>query len=104
MKNDLKAAFWNLYKTKPLKAITIKEVTAHAGYFRSTFYRYYDNIQHIYQEIEDELLQKWIDLVGKISTIESYDLYVSKVIDFFDKEGEKYITFLFMIRMLLKVI
>ncbi|MCD7949225.1 MAG: TetR/AcrR family transcriptional regulator [Erysipelotrichaceae bacterium] len=93
-KNNLKIAFWELYKTKPINSITIKEITDKAGYFRSTFYLYYDDIYHIYQEIEDELLLEWVDLVAQIPIIDSYDLYLENLIKFFDNNSEKIYYFL----------
>lgn len=93
-KDNLKEAFWQLYKIKPITSITIKEITDKAGYFRSTFYLYYEDIYHIYQEIEDELLLKWVNLVAEIPTIDSYDLYVENMIEFFDINGEEIYYFL----------
>ncbi len=93
-KNNLKDAFWELYKVKPINTITIKEITDKAGYFRSTFYLYYEDIYHIYHEIEDELLLEWVNLVSDIPTIDSYELYIENLIDFFDKNSEKIYYFL----------
>jgi len=58
-KADLIAAFWQLYKEKPINKITVKEVTDTAGYYRSTMYYYFEDVYAILEEIETSVLQDW---------------------------------------------
>ena len=40
-RQNIADAFWELYKTKPMEQITVKDVIAKAGYNRGTFYEYF---------------------------------------------------------------
>ncbi|MGL5346251.1 MAG: TetR/AcrR family transcriptional regulator [Peptostreptococcaceae bacterium] len=64
-KQNLKIAFWSLYKSKSINKISIKEITDKAGYNRGTFYLYYQDVYHILSEIEDEILYK-ADMISHI--------------------------------------
>lgn len=55
-KADLREAFWRLYAQQPLEKITVGQVCTLAGYNRGTFYLYYQDLHHMLQLIEDELL------------------------------------------------
>lgn len=52
----LKQAFIELYKTKPVDCISVKEITTLAGLNRGTFYIYYQNVHDLLNEIEYELI------------------------------------------------
>ena len=43
-KRNLRTAFWSLYAQKPLEKISVREITALAGYNRGTFYLYYQDV------------------------------------------------------------
>ena len=58
-KADLTAAFWKLYKEKPINKITVKDVTDIAGYYRSTLYYYFEDVYDILEYIETSLIQDW---------------------------------------------
>lgn len=55
-RDNLKQAFLELYATKPIERISIREITDRAGYNRATFYLYFRDIYDILATIEDELL------------------------------------------------
>lgn len=55
-KNDLKDAFWSLYKTQKIEKITIKQITDKAGFNRGTFYVYYTDIYDLFEQIKNECL------------------------------------------------
>lgn len=48
--------FCTLYATQPISKITVKELTARAGYNRSTFYQYFKDVYDIQQYIEDQMM------------------------------------------------
>ena len=58
-KADLVEAFWQIYQTKPINKITVKDVTDAAGYYRSTLYYYFEDVYAILDYIEDTLLEEW---------------------------------------------
>jgi len=92
-KLKLKSAFWNLYKTKPISRITIKEITDCAGYFRGTFYIYYESVYDILGEIEGDVLKSWEELASEIWFLDKYDILLDHMAEFFEQEGE-HISFL----------
>ena len=49
-------SFCTLYAQKSIDKITVKEITALAGYNRSTFYQYFDDIYDLLDYVEDSLL------------------------------------------------
>ncbi len=63
-KAEFITAFWKLYEKKQLEKISIREICQLAGYNRTTFYAYYDNIydllnkavDHIFIPIKENLL------------------------------------------------
>ena len=55
-KQNLRTAFWKLYEEKSIEKITVKEVTALAGYNRATFYLYYQDIYDLQKQIEDVII------------------------------------------------
>lgn len=55
-KKILMNSFWELYETKKIEKITIKEITERAGYNRSTFYQYFIDIYDVLDQIEVDLL------------------------------------------------
>lgn len=55
-KQNLMDAFWSLYRTKRMEKISIKEITAKAGYNRGTFYEYFKDAYDVLEQIENELL------------------------------------------------
>lgn len=55
-KANLIQAFWNCYENTPLSEITVKNIMQTAGYNRSTFYQYFDDIKDLCQQAEDGLI------------------------------------------------
>lgn len=85
-KQNLKDAFWSLYKTKRINQISIKEITDKAGYNRGTFYLYYQDVYDILNKIEDELLNQ-LDEVSQTM--------INLVIDSYNtpEESDKFIKY-----------
>jgi AcrR family transcriptional regulator len=49
---NLLEAFWSLYTEKRIDQITVKEITAKAGYNRGTFYEYFSDVYQCLDHIE----------------------------------------------------
>lgn len=60
-KDDIREAFWKLYKTKDISKIKVSEVVEVAGYNRSTFYAYYTDVYAILEEIEESVFRAFQD-------------------------------------------
>lgn len=99
-KADLIAAFWLLYKEKPINKITVKEVTDTAGYYRSTMYYYFEDVYAILDEIESSVLQDWENSLT-LALSNNHAIFIKKDVEaimqlitpFYEKNGE-YITVL----------
>lgn len=61
---NLRAAFWELYATRPIEKISVREITERAGYNRATFYLYYHDVYEVLEEIESGLLDGLARLVN----------------------------------------
>jgi AcrR family transcriptional regulator len=63
----LKDSLIELMKTRAAAEIGIKEICALAEVSRSTFYTYYDDVYHLLEEIEEEVIAYFNDMVNTIS-------------------------------------
>lgn len=74
-KENLRAAFWELYEKGPIEKITIKQITDLAGYNRGTFYLYYKDVYDMLSQIEEELLGRIQEVIqGSIQNNGRFDL------------------------------
>lgn len=53
---NLRQAFWELYRERPIEKISVREITDRAGYNRATFYLYYHDVYELLEEIEGQVL------------------------------------------------
>jgi Transcriptional regulator len=55
-KKDLLDAFWQIYREKRIEKITVKDITTKAGYNRSTFYEYFNDVYDVLDQLENSVL------------------------------------------------
>jgi hypothetical protein len=55
-KENLMEAFWQIYCEKHIEKVTVKEITAKAGYNRTTFYEYFTDVYDVLEQIENAVL------------------------------------------------
>jgi AcrR family transcriptional regulator len=55
-RKDLIDAFWQIYCEKRIEKITVKDITTKAGYNRSTFYEYFNDVYDVLEQLEDSVL------------------------------------------------
>ena len=65
-KEKLRDAFFELYATKKIERISIKDITEIAQLNRGTFYVYYKDIYELLEKTEDELIE---ELMRKLKNI-----------------------------------
>ncbi|MCD8390233.1 MAG: TetR/AcrR family transcriptional regulator, partial [Firmicutes bacterium] len=53
-RESLVTAFFQLAEIKNINQITIREITNRAGYNRTTFYRYFEDVYALIEYAEDE--------------------------------------------------
>jgi AcrR family transcriptional regulator len=61
----LKDSLLELMKTRAVAGIGIKEICALAEVSRSTFYTYYEDVHRLLEDIEEEVLAYFTDMVNK---------------------------------------
>lgn len=54
--SNFQDAFWTLYAKQSIDKITVKDICNIAGYNRSTFYQYYEDVYDVLRKFEDQLL------------------------------------------------
>ncbi len=57
-KRNLEEAFLDIYNEKDIAKISVKEITERAGYNRSTFYSYFNNVNDVLNDIVDSLFSQ----------------------------------------------
>lgn len=57
-REHIKQAFLSLYKKKPLHRIFVRDLVEACSISRGTFYFYYENIEQLYHECEQDLIDK----------------------------------------------
>lgn len=62
-RNNFIQAFCELYETKPIEKITVKEVAERAGYSRTTFYNYFKDVYDLLQYIEDSFISQLMNII-----------------------------------------
>ena len=76
-------SFWDLYKAKPIRQITVGEVAEAAGVHRSTFYRYFEDVYDLLHCLEEELLADIYEaLQGKrapMELVEALSVYADRI-------------------------
>lgn len=62
-KTNLRQAFWQLYEQRPIRKITVKQITDLAGYNRGTFYLYFKDVYDLLDDIESKVLEVIVDMM-----------------------------------------
>ncbi|MCC8075084.1 MAG: TetR/AcrR family transcriptional regulator [Clostridiales bacterium] len=84
-------AFFQLAKTKSINRITIREITTLAGYNRTTFYRYFEDVYALVEYAEDEFLKSVrtaLEAHGAAESI-SDDKFFEVIINSFHENKER---------------
>ncbi len=94
-KENLTEAFWQIYCAKRIEKITVKEITAKAGYNRSTFYEYFTDVYDVLEQIETSLLPGQEDLPPlSLTNISTTSLPIDMFIKMYEKNRKYYIVLL----------
>ena len=90
--SNIKEAFIELYKKKPLHSITVSEIISKAHISRSTFYFYFEDIFDLYAECEKDIISY---IEGDLSSIimstitKDRDKYKKSVVANFNRISEE---------------
>lgn len=70
-KNDFRIAFWKLYQRYPIEKISVSELCRVAGYNRTTFYVYYDNIFDLLNKCIEEMVRPLEEHVDELQHLDA---------------------------------
>lgn len=85
---NLVNAFWILLKEKKLDKITVKDITDRAGYYRSTFYEYFTDINDLVNQAEDEIIERGIRQAKRSLADMAPEKFVNLSIEFYNQNAE----------------
>ncbi len=85
-------AFCELYRTRPIEKITVKELVEKAGYSRATFYNYFKDAYDLLEYVENEFITSLLNnITSNIEAQHSFDQFVHKFV-MLVKSKETYIN------------
>jgi AcrR family transcriptional regulator len=94
-KQNLMEAFWQLYCKEGIEKVSVKEITAKAGYNRSTFYEYFTDVYDVLEQIENSLLPSPQDLPPlKLDNSSATPLPIDTVINIYEKNRKYFVVLL----------
>lgn len=91
-KKNIKEAFFELRKKKPIEKISVKELAALAMINKTTFYLHYEDIYALSDEVENEFIDEIIEEIPQLREkdgIYSYSLISQALITAIDNHREK---------------
>jgi hypothetical protein len=92
-KENLMEAFWQLYCKKRIEKVTVKEITARAGYNRSTFYAYFIDVYDVLEQIENSVLPGPQDILHVHQTdVSTAPLSIDTLTDIFERNRKYYVV------------
>jgi len=94
-KQNLVEAFWQLYCKEGIEKVSVKEITAKAGYNRSTFYEYFTDVYDVLEQIENSLLPSPQDLPPlKLVNSSATPPPIDTVINIYEKNRKYFVVLL----------
>ena len=63
-RKDFVRAFCDLFQERPIEKITVKEISARAGYSRVTFYHYFQDPYDLLKQIEEEFIRNFTTAIS----------------------------------------
>lgn len=89
--DNIKKAFWDLYKTGGIKKVSVTKICAATGYNRSTFYAHFKDIYDVLDEIEKSILSPdefhTIIINNLINGLNTYSI-INMLMDVFNKNSQ----------------
>ena len=92
-RKKLIASFWKMYKTNDISKITIGNICKRADYERTSFYRYFDDINDILEQTEKEIVESIRSDIQKNYKDEDTGIFYEGFKKFNSKYGEYIVVF-----------
>ena len=87
-------SFWELYKSKDINKITVVNVCRLADYERTTFYKYFTDINDLFNVLESEIIENIRTDIQNNNRINSQEgIFFDGFKKFTDKYGEYIVVF-----------
>ena len=87
-------SFWKLYKDKNITKITVRSVCDDSNYDRTTFYRYFSDVEDILNQIENKIIDNIKKDIEKNKNNKKNDsIILNNFKTFSDINGEYIVTF-----------
>lgn len=80
-------SFWELYSSKDISKITIKEITTNAGFYRSTFYEYFGSVYDVLEEIENNLVDEFRNMLPQMLSARNTEEAFAHIYDMYERNG-----------------
>jgi AcrR family transcriptional regulator len=93
-RQNIMDAFWELYCEKRIEKITIREITAKAGYNRGTFYEYFLDVYDVLEQIEQSLLPDIADIPPLLPDLTEAPLPIDSFIKLYSNSSKYYTVLL----------
>ncbi|MPN01388.1 hypothetical protein SDC9_148597 [bioreactor metagenome] len=93
-RQNLIDAFWELYCEKRIEKITVREITTKAGYNRSTFYQYFNDVYDVLEQIEESLLPNIEEMPPLLPTVYNESVPIDSFIKLYSSSSKYYTVLL----------
>ena len=93
-RQNLIDAFWELYCEKRIEKITVREITTKAGYNRSTFYEYFNDVYDVLKQIEESLLPNIEEMPPLLPTVYNESVPIDSFIKLYSSSSRYYTVLL----------
>ena len=93
-RQNLMDAFWALYCEQRIEKITVREITAKAGYNRGTFYEYFVDVYDVLHQIEEALLPELEDMPPLLPSVGDAPLPIDSFIKLYARSSKYYTVLL----------
>jgi AcrR family transcriptional regulator len=92
-RENLMEAFWQIYRKNRIEKVTVKEITAKAGYNRSTFYQYFTGVYDVLEQIENAVLPDHQGLMThNPADISEVSLPIDSLTQIYEKNKKYYVV------------
>lgn len=85
-RKNIVESYWEIYKVKEGKQISVKEVMERAGYNRCTFYEYFNDTNDILNYLENSLIEYLKNNIISRNSIDNYIL--ENIPKLYEEKGE----------------
>lgn len=82
-------SFWQLYAVRKIEKITVKDIVAGAGFYRSTFYEYFKDVYDVLETVEQRMLDEFTQASTRTLAAQRMDEALENMLAFYQKNGER---------------